>query len=48
VNDISKPEIGFESADNALTLLFADGRKAESGLRSKLGCGLWLLDQLAK
>ncbi len=47
VNDISRPEIGFESGDNALTLLFADGTKAESGLRSKLGCGLWLLKRVA-
>lgn len=48
VNDISKAEIGFESDDNALTLLFADGTKAESGLRSKLGCGLWLLEQVSR
>ena len=46
VNDISRPGIGFGADDNALQLLFADGRDAESGERSKLACGIWLLEQL--
>lgn len=46
VNDISQPGIGFDSDDNELTLLFEDGRTAKSGVKSKLGCALWLLEQL--
>ena len=45
VNDISRPGIGFGADDNALQLLFADGRDAESGVRSKLACAIWLLEQ---
>ena len=47
VNDISAPGTGFESETNRLVLLRRDGTKSESGLLSKLGCALWLLDQLA-
>ncbi len=47
VNDISRPGIGFDSDDNELTLLFADGSTFGSGKQSKLGCALWLLEQLA-
>lgn len=47
VNDISNAEIGFDSDDNELTLLFADGRKMESGRLSKLKCALWLLSQIS-
>ena len=47
VNDVSRTDIGFESATNELTLLFADGREARSGKGSKLACARWLLEQLA-
>lgn len=46
VNDVSRNDIGFESGDNELTLLFSDGRSAESGKRTKLACARWLLEQL--
>jgi phosphopantothenoylcysteine synthetase/decarboxylase len=45
VNDISRPGVGFGADDNALQLLFADGRDAELGVRSKLACAIWLLEQ---
>ena len=45
-NDVSRPEIGFDSESNALTLLTQDGRQIDSGVRSKLSCALWLLDQV--
>ena len=45
-NDVSRSDIGFGSPENELTLIFADGRTAESGKRSKLACARWLLDQL--
>ena len=45
-NDISNPEVGFESDQNELSLLFRDGRTATSGRRSKLECALWLLETL--
>ncbi len=44
VNDISNPAIGFESDQNQLTVLFADGREAHSEVTSKLSIALWLLD----
>jgi phosphopantothenoylcysteine decarboxylase/phosphopantothenate--cysteine ligase len=46
VNDISKPEIGFNSDENELTLIHADGRTESSGRQSKLGCALWLLARI--
>ncbi len=46
VNDISRSDIGFGADDNALQLLFASGGQAESGVRTKLACGIWLLEQL--
>lgn len=46
VNDVSKAEIGFESGENELTLLRADGETSSSGRRSKLGCARWLWDAL--
>ncbi|MBX7133004.1 MAG: bifunctional phosphopantothenoylcysteine decarboxylase/phosphopantothenate--cysteine ligase CoaBC [Fimbriimonadaceae bacterium] len=45
-NDVSVPGLGFGSDRNAVTLVFADGRVVESGVRSKLGCSIWLLEQL--
>lgn len=46
VNDISKPEIGFNADQNELTLIHADGRREASGKQSKLGCALWLLARI--
>lgn len=47
VNDVSRPEIGFEADSNELSLVWADGRVASSGRLSKLQCALWLLEQVA-
>jgi phosphopantothenoylcysteine decarboxylase/phosphopantothenate--cysteine ligase len=47
VNDVSRRDIGFESDENELTLVFADGREERSGKMSKLQCALWLLRLLA-
>ncbi len=46
VNDVSDPGIGFESDRNALTLLTAESEDA-SGMRTKLGCAMWLLERAA-
>ncbi|HVT14187.1 MAG TPA: bifunctional phosphopantothenoylcysteine decarboxylase/phosphopantothenate--cysteine ligase CoaBC [Fimbriimonadaceae bacterium] len=46
VNDVSQAGIGFDSEDNALTLISANGKVSESGRRSKLGCAIWLLQSL--
>ncbi len=46
VNDVSRGDIGFGSDLNELTLLTAEGTEASSGRTSKLGCALWLLEQL--
>ncbi len=46
-NDVSNPEIGFETDRNQLTLLFADGRMETSPIQSKLRCAIWLLARLA-
>jgi phosphopantothenoylcysteine decarboxylase/phosphopantothenate--cysteine ligase len=46
VNDVSRPDAGFDVDSNELTMLFADGRTAKSGLQSKLACALWLLEQI--
>ena len=45
-NDVSDPTIGFDSEENALRLVFWDGRVAESGRRSKLACARWLLETI--
>ncbi|MFQ3586859.1 MAG: bifunctional phosphopantothenoylcysteine decarboxylase/phosphopantothenate--cysteine ligase CoaBC [Fimbriimonadaceae bacterium] len=47
VNDVSRDDIGFDVDSNELTLLFADGGREASGRQPKLGCGLWLLEQVA-
>ena len=47
-NDVSAPGLGFGSGNNALTLVFADGRVVESGVRSKLSCAIWLLESLTE
>jgi phosphopantothenoylcysteine decarboxylase/phosphopantothenate--cysteine ligase len=46
VNNVSRPDAGFDVDSNELSLLFADGRTARSGLQSKLSCALWLLEQI--
>lgn len=46
VNDISLPGVGFDSDENELTLILADGGEQSSGRMSKLGCALWLFEQL--
>ncbi|MFZ4508956.1 MAG: phosphopantothenoylcysteine decarboxylase, partial [Fimbriimonas sp.] len=48
VNDISRADVGFESEENELTLVYRDGRIEHSGKQSKLGCALWLLETLAR
>lgn len=45
-NDVSQPGIGFDSDQNELTLVWKDGRTANSGLRSKTGCAVWFWQQL--
>lgn len=47
-NDISNPEIGFESDLNKITLIRESGYRAESPLASKLQVALWLLDKISK
>ncbi len=46
VNDISRKEIGFDADQNELMLIKADGSKETSGMQSKLGCALWLLERI--
>jgi phosphopantothenoylcysteine decarboxylase/phosphopantothenate--cysteine ligase len=46
LNDISRVDVGFESDDNELILLIADGAESRSGVRSKLECALWLFESL--
>nr|MCU0317693.1 phosphopantothenoylcysteine decarboxylase [Fimbriimonadaceae bacterium] len=46
MNDISRRDIGFETDENDLTLLFADQKVERSGKRSKLACALWLLNHV--
>jgi phosphopantothenoylcysteine decarboxylase/phosphopantothenate--cysteine ligase len=48
LNDISNSQIGFQSDENELTLILANGETHQSGRKSKLGCALWLLDQLSE
>ncbi len=47
-NDVSKAGIGFESDENELTLIRKTGDLLSSGRRTKLGCALWLLEELMK
>lgn len=49
VNDVSRGDIGFDAEQNILRLVTVDGPVVfESGLMSKLGCALWLLDRVVK
>lgn len=45
-NDVSRVGLGFDSDQNALTLLLADGSTVHSGERSKLACAFWLFETL--
>ena len=47
-NDVSDPTIGFDSDENALRVVFADGRVEESERRSKLACARWLLERVTE
>jgi phosphopantothenoylcysteine decarboxylase/phosphopantothenate--cysteine ligase len=47
-NDVSRPDIGFESDQNELWLVTRDGEPATSGLKSKLGSGLWVLRSVGR
>jgi phosphopantothenoylcysteine decarboxylase/phosphopantothenate--cysteine ligase len=46
-NDVSGVGVGFESDDNAIVLLTRSGKRGESGKMSKLGCAIWLFEQLS-
>lgn len=46
INDVSRPDIGFESKDNELTLITREGDPKRSGKMSKLQCAFWLLEQI--
>lgn len=46
-NDVSNPQIGFESDLNKLTLIQVDGKQYESPVASKLQVALWLLEKVA-
>lgn len=46
VNDVSRSDIGFGSADNDITLVRSDGTYDSSGKLSKLACARWLLERL--
>lgn len=45
-NDYSAPGLGFSSGKNRLTLLRVEKPPVNSGVRSKLGCALWLYETL--
>lgn len=46
MNDVSRPGLGFGSDENELRLMTAEGDES-SGVMSKLGCALWLLERVA-
>lgn len=46
-NDVSDPSIGFESANNRLTLIRRDGAPLSSDVMSKFRCALWMIESLA-
>jgi len=46
-NDVSNEAIGFDSDENELVFLTRHGQATSSGRLSKLGCALWLLEQVA-
>jgi phosphopantothenoylcysteine decarboxylase/phosphopantothenate--cysteine ligase len=46
-NDVSRVDAGFDSSTNEITLITPDGPPESSGLLSKLGCALWLLERVS-
>jgi phosphopantothenoylcysteine decarboxylase/phosphopantothenate--cysteine ligase len=46
-NDISRADIGFETDENELWLVTREREPESSGVRSKLGCAMWLLERVA-
>jgi phosphopantothenoylcysteine decarboxylase / phosphopantothenate---cysteine ligase len=46
-NDVSNAQIGFESNENEVTLIFEDGRSEKSPQGSKLSIALWILERVA-
>jgi phosphopantothenoylcysteine decarboxylase/phosphopantothenate--cysteine ligase len=46
MNDVSRPGLGFGSDENELRLLTSEHEES-SGVMSKLGCALWLLERVA-
>jgi len=48
LNDISNPQIGFQSDENEITLILNTGETHKSGRKSKLACALWMLEILAE
>ena len=47
-NDVSQPGIGFDADENELVVVTKAGQTLASGRLSKLGCALWLLDQVVR
>lgn len=47
VNDVSRADIGFDSAENELTVLFADGSRVKIPKASKFNVAVALLEALA-
>ncbi|MDI9637400.1 bifunctional phosphopantothenoylcysteine decarboxylase/phosphopantothenate--cysteine ligase CoaBC [Kamptonema cortianum] len=47
-NDVSNQQIGFESDENEITLIFADGKSVASGRQSKLMCAFWFWESVAR
>jgi phosphopantothenoylcysteine decarboxylase/phosphopantothenate--cysteine ligase len=47
-NDVSRSDIGFCTSVNELALITSDGRELSSGVQSKLGCALWLLEEVGR
>jgi len=45
-NNVKEEGVGFDSEDNSLTLILADGDPQKSGKQSKLECALWLFESL--
>jgi phosphopantothenoylcysteine decarboxylase/phosphopantothenate--cysteine ligase len=46
VNDISRTDIGFDSADNEVTIVLADGGRREVGRRPKSEVAAAILDEV--
>lgn len=46
INDVSRSDIGFDADQNELTLITNQNQVLTSGIQSKIGCALWLLNQI--